>query len=88
MPENQQEQQQQGPRPPEPKSLTLALETAIASVAGAAIGIGSALLLPREYSLPLALGAAIVVPKKNKGLSTAFVLVLSWLIMFTIFYQP
>lgn len=83
MPQNQQEQ-----KPQEPKSLTLALETTIASLAGAAIGIGSALLLPKEYSLPLALGAAIVVPKKNKGFSTALVLVLSWLIMFTIFYQP
>ncbi len=85
MPENQQEQRQQPPQ--EPKNLTPAFETAIASVAGAAIGIGSS-FLPREYSLPLALGAAIVVPKKNKGFSTALILVLSWLIMFTIFYKP
>lgn len=86
MPENQEEQQHQQ-QPQEPKRLTLALETAIASVAGAAIGIGSA-ILPSQYALPLALGAAIVVPKKNKGFSTALVLVLSWLIMFTIFYKP
>lgn len=67
--------------------MSLSMETAIASVAGAAIGIGSS-FLPKEYALPLALGAAIVVPKRNKGLSTALILMLSWLIMFTIFYQP
>ncbi len=66
--------------------MSLSMETAIASVAGAAIGIGSA-ILPGQYALPLALGAAIVVPKKNKGFSTALILVLSWLIMFTIFYR-
>lgn len=66
--------------------MSLSMETAVASVAGAAIGIGSS-FLPKEYTLPVALGAAVLIPKKNKGFSTALILILSWLIMFTIFYQ-
>lgn len=66
--------------------MSLSMETAIASGVGAVIGIGSS-FLPKEYTLPVALGAAVLIPKKNKGFSTALILVLSWLIMFTIFYQ-
>lgn len=81
------ENQQLVEPPSEPKkTMSIPLETAIASVAGAAIGIGSS-FLPKEYSLPVALAAAIAVPKKNKGFSTALILVLSWLITSTIFYR-